>query len=436
MTNIIFLMPFFAIAWFIFFITKNQLNNILTGLIFVSYLFFATNYENFGLEIDIFRYLHRFIGVIAILFLLIHIVRFKVNLFKEKVPIIMASFLLVLLCSYVGNDIYFEYYFHYVRNFIFISAVALYLYFYIDSNEKLDEIFSLIVSLTLILVFFAFIDVLTMGFSNRRVTLVFSNPNYLGIALMPGLILSLFSEKKILLFSSIFIFIAILLTESSAAIISAVFAIFIYLFSKTFKKILLVPFLICIALLLNSLPYTAESIKSKMLSRISLAAISLNIFEQHPLNGIGYGQFRKNFHNYIDLDVFKLNSLEINNAYLANNPTSPFLETGIYKDLNPVDKDSIVYGYKEKMTHSDLLTIIAELGLIGLSFLVFLFYKLYAELKKLLFYNKTNFYKVALLIATSLIFSLFHNNMTSFMFWFLIIIPFLMNRNYKNYLNL
>jgi hypothetical protein len=431
MTNIITLLPFFGIAWFIFFITKNQLNDILTGLIFVSYLFFATNYENFGLGIDVFRTLHRFIGVIAILILLIYIVRFKVNLFKEKVTIIMASFLLALFCSYVGNDIYFQYYFHYVRNFIFISALVLYLYFYIDSNEKLDEIFSLIVSLTFILVFFAFIDALTMGFSNRRVTLFFSNPNYLGIALIPGLILSLFSEKKTLLFSSIFILIAIFLTESSAAIISAVISLLTFLHLKDFKKILYIPLLICLVLFLNSFPYTFDSIKSKMLSRVALTAISLNIFEQHPLNGIGYGQFRKNFHNYIDLDVWKINSLEINNAFLANNPSSNLLETGIYKDLNTADKDSIINGYKEKMTHNDLLTIVAELGLIGLSFLVFLFYKLYAELKKLLLHNRTNFYKAFLLIATSLIFSLFHNNMTSFIFWFVIIIPFIMNRNYK-----
>ena len=433
MNNIITLMPFFAIAWFIFFIIKNQLNNILTGLIFVSYLFFATNYENFGFQIDIFRYLHRFIGVIAILFLVVHIARFKVNLFKENVPILFALFLLTLLFSYVGNEINFQYYFHYVRNFIFISAIVLYLYFYIDSDEKLDEIFRLIVSLTLILVFFAFIDTLTMGFSNRRVALVFGNPNYLGIALIPGFILTLFSKKKILFFSSLLTFIAIFLTESSAAIVSATFSLFTYLSSKGLKKIYLVPLVICIGIFMNSFPYTIDSIKAKMLSRTALTAITLNIFEQHPLNGIGYGQFRKNFHHYVDLDVFKVNSLEINNAFLANNPSSPFFKIGIYNNLNTEDKTNVINGYKEKMTHSDLLTIIAELGLIGLSFLVFLFYKLYAELKKLLLHDKTNYYMVISLIVSSLIFSLFHNNITSFMFWFVIILPFIINRNYKKY---
>ena len=86
------------------------------------------------------------------------------------------------------------------------------------------------------------------------------------------------------------------------------------------------------------------------------------------------------------------------------------------------------------MTHNDLLTVIVELGLIGLAFLLFLFYKLYLELKKLLLHNREHFFLSIGLISGSFIFSLFHNNLTSFVFWFVIFIPFIMNRNYKKQL--
>jgi len=432
MNIIINLSPFFAIAWFIFFIKKNQLNNILTGLIFVSYLFFATNYQNFGTQIDFFRYAHRFIGIIAILFLLIHIVRFKVNLFKEKVPILLALFLLSLLCSFVGNDIYLQYYFHYVRNFIFISGIVLYLYYFIDSDEKLHEIFNLIVSLTLILTFIALFELLIRG-SSGRLNLFYGNPNYLAIALIPGFTLALFSEKKILSFSSILILIVIFETGSLAAQASSIFTLLTYLYFKVFKKIYLFPLLIFITLLIYSFFDSIVDNKDKSSVRLALAGITLNIFEQHPLNGIGYGQFRRNFYHYIDLDIVQIGNDEINTALFSNRPLSPLLDNSKYYDLAPKDKEKLLSQPIEKMTHNDLFTIITELGLIGLSFLVFFIFKLYAELKKLLLHSRINYYKVIAIIASSLIFSLFHNNMTSFMFWFVIIIPFIMNRNYKKY---
>ena len=85
---------------------------------------------------------------------------------------------------------------------------------------------------------------------------------------------------------------------------------------------------------------------------------------------------------------------------------------------------------KEIMTHNDVLTIVAELGLLGIACTVFLFYKLYIELQKLLLHNKQYFFLSISLIGSSLIFSLFHNNLTSFVFWFILFIPFIINRNY------
>ena len=435
MNNIIASLPFISIVWFIFFIKKNQLNNILTGLIFVSYLFFATNYQNFGTQVDIFRYVHRFIGVIAILFLLVHMVQFKVNLFKEKVPILLALFLLVILSSYFSNDIYFQYYFHYVRNFIFISAIVLYLYYFIDSNEKLEEVFNLIVSLTLLLSFFAIVEIIIVGYGSR-VSLFYSNPNYFAIALIPGFTIALFSEKKILSLSSLLILFSIFASGSRSVELSAVFVLITYIYFKGFKKIYLFPILTFIAIISTVFFDKIITNKDNSNSRFVLAKITLKIFEQHPVNGIGYGQFRKNFHQYVNLDIFEQFNHEVNYAYLANNPSSPFFELKPYKYHDSKLKDRIKNGYKEMMTHNDLLTVIAELGLIGLTFLIVLIYKLYLEFQKLILHNRIYCYIAISLIGSSLIFSFFHNNITSFMFWFVIIIPFIMNRNYKKHVNL
>ena len=86
------------------------------------------------------------------------------------------------------------------------------------------------------------------------------------------------------------------------------------------------------------------------------------------------------------------------------------------------------------MTHNDLLTVIAELGIIGIAFIMYVVYKLYYELKRLLLYNRKYFYISLSLIISSLTFSMFHNNLTSFVFWLIVFIPFIINRNYRKLL--
>ena len=65
--------PIVAIFWFLYFLRSNKINNPLVGLLFLSYFFFATNYSNFGhdLNFEVFRSLHRIIGISCILVFLI-----------------------------------------------------------------------------------------------------------------------------------------------------------------------------------------------------------------------------------------------------------------------------------------------------------------------------------------------------------------------------
>ena len=401
------LIPIFAIGYFFLFLRSNHANNILTGLIFISYFVFATNYTNYGLDFDIFRYLHRGVGVLVAIALVVYIYRGRVNVFKEQTVIILALFLLTLLLSFIGNDIYMAYYIHYVRNFVFVASIVAYLYFVLDSNDKLEELFKLIVAITILLAVFIVVEVLQIGWG--RSWLFYSNPNYLGYALLPGLVLVIFSKQNYKQLIVPLIIFSIFATGSRAAELSVVFIVLLFIFfniKQLNKSYLAVSLLIVISTLILFFDkiVTNQGFNG---TRGVLAKISLNVFNEHPINGMGYGQFRKSFSRYVDEDIRKIGNIEIEKALAENTENA------------------------EKMTHNDFLTIVAELGLIGLVFVIFLFYKLYGELKKLLLHSRNNYFLSIGLIGSSLIFSLFHNNLTSFVFWFILFVPFIMNRNYK-----
>ena len=396
--------PMIVLGYFLLFLKSNHLNNFLTGLIFISYLVFATNYTNYGLDFDIFRYLHRGVGVLVAIALVVYIYRGRVNVFKEQTVIILALFLLTLLLSFIGNDIYMAYYIHYVRNFVFVASIVAYLYFVLDSNDKLEELFKLIVAITILLAVFIVVEVLQIGWG--RAWLFYSNPNYLGYALLPGLVLVIFSKQNYKQLIVPLIIFSIFATGSRAAELSVVFIVLLFIFfniKQLNKSYLAVSLLIVISTLILFFDkiVTNQDFNG---TRGVLAKISLNVFNEHPINGMGYGQFRKSFSRYVDEDIRKIGNIEIEKALAEN---------------------------AEKMTHNDFLTIVAELGLIGLVFVIFLFYKLYGELKKLLLHSRNNYFLSIGLIGSSLIFSLFHNNLTSFVFWFILFVPFIMNRNYE-----
>ena len=407
--------PFIVLGYFLYYLINNRSNNILTGLIFVSFFIFATNYTNYGLDFAIFRYLHRAIGIIVVIALFIYIFKNKINFLKHSVPQILILFFLVLLLSFLGNDLNVEHYLHYVRNFIFIASIATYLYYSLDSKEKLEELFSLIVVITVILSGFVFLELmqnLIFGEGGRawgnRSRLFFPNANYLAFSLLPGLLIALFrNNQKYARIIALFIVITIFATGSRAAELSSCFALVAHLLYFKYRAKYLIPFLLSLVLILIVFFDNIVFNHNFSDARYVLSRITLNIFKEHPINGIGYGQFKLKFHKYIDQDIIEIGNSEINDVYLANYPNSK-LYTGMSKtDLenytNLVDK--------EKMTHNDFLTIIAELGFLGIACTVFIFYKLYIELQKLLLHNRKYFFLSIGLIGSSLIFSLFHNNL-------------------------
>ena len=408
---IINLIPFFIILYLLYFFKSNRLNNVLSITLIVSFYLFATNYTHFGLDISIFRYLHRLIGTLAVVVLIFYIFRNHHSLLKDHVPWVMALFLFSILLSYLGNNINFESYYHYLRNYIFISAVVLYLYFHIDTNEKLEEIFVLISIISLILSFCLIFEKLISRDLIYRAGLFYPNSNYLAYALIPGFVFQIFSFDKYKWVKVPIITLGIFSTSSISSLIGVFFVFLVFLIYIK-KKVL---FLIALTLsILLSFSYLETNIKNNNSDvRKIISRIVLNVAKQNPINGIGYGQFVTKFALYVDKEIYEDAPSELKDILV-----------GHYYAFG----DSLSVA-QEKMTHNDLLTIISELGLIGLSVVIFLFYRIYQQLKKLLLYNRQYYYLSISLIVGSLVFSMFHNNLTSLMFWFLIYIPFIINKN-------
>ena len=147
------------------------------------------------------------------------------------------------------------------------------------------------------------------------------------------------------------------------------------------------------------------STKNGLGVRVGLVHLSVNMFKENYVNGIGYGQF---------LDK----QLEYR--------TDEFAE--IHPSLSKSKGD-----HKSRLfvTHNDFFRILAELGILGVLFIVFYLYNLFAIYKNSVFRNnKYTILTISLLMGT-LIFSMFHNNFTSFVFWFIMFLPFIINKIYK-----
>jgi O-antigen ligase len=231
----------------------------------------------------------------------------------------------------------------------------------------------------------------------------------------------LFSKTKYVQFLSPIILISIFATGSRAVELAVAIILLLFLYSnkRRFQRSHIIVFLLVV--ITSCVLFFDQIVIKKRIdgTRFVISKIVFNAFSENPINGIGYGQFRTSFYKYIKDDIIQLNNQEINNAYKSN--------MAFYSENKLSDKKHKIK--IEKMTHNDLFTIIAELGFIGLVFLVFMLYKLYLELKKLLLHSRNDYFMSISLILGFLIFSLFHNNLTSFVFWFVLFVPFILNRN-------
>jgi len=392
------ILPIFIIGYFLYFRKKYDKNNILVMLIFLSFMVFATNYTNYGLDIDIYRWLHKSIGIVLILGLLFHIYKNGIYILNNIITFFLGLFFVIILLSYIGNDIYMVHYKHYIINFIFLSSIVLFLYYKIDCMGKLEELLRFIVYISLILAIFSIIETIV---TSQRSSLMYSNSNYLSYSIMLGFCIVLFSNYKYKILSMSLLTIAIIMGGSRSVEIPMVILFLLYIFKNYNKFNKKYFFIILFSIMITGTAFWSkiQVNQSPFLNnvRIELAYLGIKAFQDSPINGMGYFQFRTGFNKYIDSSI---------------------------KDPEILTTDQI-------MTHSDFVKIYAELGILGILFLLFFFYKLYFQLKKLYSSNQEIYYVSLSLLIGSLTFSLFHNNITTFVFWFILFLPFITNNIYN-----
>ncbi len=385
------------VVYFGYFRTKYKENNILVILLFLSYMIFATNFIDYGFDFHIYRLIHKSIGVLVVLSALYYIYKNGINSINNIIIGFLIVFLIIILLSLIGNDIYMTHYKHYVINFIFSSSIITFLIFRMDSNNKFDELCKFIVHITLILSVFSIVE---MIINSARTNLMYSNPNYLGYTLFLGFIITLFTKQKYKVLKIIIFTIAIFTTGSRAVEVPIVIILCVYIiknynnFNKKYFFALILSSVILFGLFWEKIIIN----KGSSNVRSELAYIGFKALKESPINGMGYFQFRTNFKNYIDENI-------TNKEILTT---------------------------EEIMTHNDFVKIYSELGLLGIGFIIFYFYKLYFELKRLVLYSQDYFFLAISLILGSSFFSLFHNNITSFIFWFILFLPFIMNRIFES----
>ena len=271
------IIPLISFIWFLYFFKNNRCNSFLTSLIFFSFFIFATNYSHFGLDIPIFRYLHRLIGVFTCIFVVIFVLRNKNSFLKDQVPLLIILLFFSILLSYIGNDLDVKNYLHYLRNYIFISGIVLYLYLNIDNNDKLEEVFKLIASITLILSVCLIIEKLFSNSFFSKASLFYPNSNYLAYALLPGFAICFFSLGKYNWLKVVLIFFGILSTGSISSLIAAqsIFIIF-----SIYKKNYYLIFSVIIVFLIFSSYILHYKINFGSDARAIIYQISFNIFKK------------------------------------------------------------------------------------------------------------------------------------------------------------
>lgn len=387
--NLKFFYPFILLSYC--FLYSFRLNK---KLIFLLFFFtaFAAMSSNFSFIYREVYQLFQLLMIIYFIFILVKVKKIKKNL------VYMCIFLLIIIFSIIGNSFDADYISQTI-NFIALFGVLGFLFNQINNKEKMYIILKYIGEISFVLAILGLIEFLLTA--TPRIETTFSNPNYYSLFLGIGFCCLYNFKNNFKLLKLIVIFIAIILSGSRSGILFPLLQFFcsLYLDKKYFKLIGLT--IISISLLGTVSLRDKEATAGSDAERIVFAKMAFQMAKDHPLNGVGWGRFPAEFANY---------------TYISNNLSFKGLE---------IDAS----GQERRVTHNDLIRILAELGFPAfLMALGFIFYNI-RLLIKFRSFNEVFLLPVWLGI---LLFSLSHNNMNSIIFWFFLFLPLFFLKFYKD----
>jgi O-antigen ligase len=372
---------------------QNKSTNLrLCSLFFTSVACFSQNFS------FIFRELHQLIQL-GLLFL------FVVTIFKNgrglKVFYLPLCFLAFVITSLVFSTIDADAKGQLI-NICAVFGVLCFIYLCIKDEKQLIKLLYFIGELAALAAFSGIVEYI-LGISTR-IEGSFANPNYFALFIGVGWapVYCYFSKTKKYLALPIMT-LAIVLSGSRAALIFPILFVLwrIYLQNNILKMFLYgtLTALIFSAVLMSGLTRLSSSETSGSdAERLVFAKIAINMAIDNPFIGVGWGRFISEFSNY------------------SSTVDKIILEGGTV-DASKQDR---------RVTHNDLLRIIAELGFVAF-FLVLIF------LIKTgwLIYKYKGFGIDSLFPCWCgmLVFSLTHNNLNTAYSWFFLLLPWFIYYN-------
>ncbi|MFT5756063.1 MAG: O-antigen ligase [Alteromonadaceae bacterium] len=385
--NIVF-PPLFLLLWGRFCMQNGSNNLRFCALFFTSIACFS---QNFSL---IFRELHQLIQL-GLVFLFVLIICTKQLLLKIFfIPLLFLGFICIsLIFSSFDADAKVQ-----LINFCVVFIVLCFLYVSLTNEQSLIKILSFIGELGFLVAISGIVEYL-LGLS-VRIEGTFANPNYfalfVGIAWAPAYYYFKGQKKYIALLIMV---IAIVLSGSRSALIIPFLSILwlIYLQGNIIKTIaygLAMSLLIFGVYLSGVTRFSSSETTGSDEERLIFTKIAVDMAIEHPLSGVGWGRFVPEFANYAS---------KMDQMYLAKGSAN------ISKQVR-------------RVTHNDLLRIMAELGFIAVCAVIYFLIKTGYLIFK---YRGFGFNCLFPCWAGMLLFSLAHNNLNTAFSWFFLLLPWL-----------
>lgn len=228
-----------------------------------------------------------------------------------------------------------------------------------------------------------------------------SNPNYFGFYLGVTYIAAFYALQKWTRIGAMAaMLIAILLCGSRAAFLFPIaHAAFYFLHSKEVLRrfvMMLGVLAVAMALVMTGVSRfsATEAVSSSDSERLAFLHIALDMAADHPLTGVGWGMFPAEFWSYASASDAVIFSM---------------------------DQEVDVSREERRVTHNDLLRVLAELGYIAGAFAsVIVIWGLWKCMRG----NLPMAGAIAPLWLGNITFAMTHNNMNSALFWILFLLPF------------
>lgn len=388
--------PFFILLLGRFCVQNESTNLKICALFFTSIACFSQNFSLF------FREFHQLIQVcIAGLFL---ILVFKKRTFHQILifPILFLFFIVAsLVLAPFDDDAKSQ-----LANYLVVISVLGFLLITIKNKADLMLILHFIGQLAFLAACFGLVEYV-LGVTSSRIEATFANPNYFALFVGVGWVPVLcYFPKSLRWLCLIMMIVAIVISGSRSALIFplAYMVWMIYKQANFFKIVAYTSVgVVLVGLLLFSglTRFSSSETGGSDAERLIFGKIAISMAVENPYLGVGWGRFISEFSNYSS-DVDKI-----------------VLESGTI-DASKQDR---------RVTHNDLLRILAELGFFSFLLVVFFLVK-----TALLIKNNKGFGIDSLFPCWfgMFLFSLTHNNLNTAFSWFFFLLPWLLYFSQKS----